>query len=336
MAEIGAAAAKGGSVPEPARAAMRVVAVRDVFRPEPFLVEGTVAETAGDSARAERLFAEARRRDPRSAAARYFLAERYLRTGRVGQGLTELAVLSRLVEGSHAQIIPALVAFAKQPGSTAELQRFFNAAPSYRDAVLSELAAEPDNAELIVALAKPGGEPATANWQGQIVGALVARGEYARAEAAWRKLSGAASRGLLYNPQFRPTGAAPPFNWSFPAGGAGLVEPASGGRLQVLYYGRENAVLASQLLLLAPGRYRLAMAIDGSGGDGALRWVVTCLPNNMVIARLPLANGSVAGDFAVPAGCAAQRLELAGSAGEGDRQAELAIGRLRLTKVGGQ
>jgi hypothetical protein len=89
MAEIGGIAASGKTaVPE---STLRRVTLGSIAAPlavEPFLIKGALAQAGGRSDQAERLFVEARARDPRSAAARYFLAERYLASGRAGDGLT--------------------------------------------------------------------------------------------------------------------------------------------------------------------------------------------------------------------------------------------------------
>ncbi|MEO7814687.1 MAG: hypothetical protein ABIR87_04495, partial [Sphingomicrobium sp.] len=116
MAEIGTAAAAGGEVPATARQALASVATTMPLRADPFLVEGTIAEIEREGRRAERLFAAARARDPRSQGARYFLAERYLKTGRILPGLVEMGVLARLSETASQSLVPALAAYARSPG----------------------------------------------------------------------------------------------------------------------------------------------------------------------------------------------------------------------------
>ena len=53
-------------------------ALRSPLAPEPFLVHGVAAGLAGNGAAAERDFIAAQHRDPRSLAAAYFLADRYV------------------------------------------------------------------------------------------------------------------------------------------------------------------------------------------------------------------------------------------------------------------
>ncbi len=153
----------------------------------------------------------------------------------------------------------------------------------------------------------------------------------------WKAVSGVRGDGAgLFNPSFEPLAAPPPFNWSFATAG-GVAEPV-GGRLRVIYYGRDDSVLARQLMLLPPGRYQLAMSVSGQSADrSALGWSVVCLPQSKTIFTLPLKpnSGVVAGDFQVPEGCPAQRLELTGLMGDFPQSIDLSISRLSLIRRGG-
>lgn len=340
MTQIGQAAAKGGSVPPPAREAMTRVARSSPLSPEPFLVEGTIAEMAGDQSRAERLFLAARGRDPRSQGARYFLANRYLQTNRVLPGLVEISALARLSEQASKPLVPALAAYARTPGAVAQLRRFFELSPAVGESTLALLAEDARNAPLVLALApdpRPGAPLAA--WQGRLIQSLIANGDYAGAEKMWRRAAGVSDRGLVYNPQFRASSAPPPFNWQFTSGKAGVAEPIASGGLDVIYYGREEVTLASQLLRLAPGRYRLAQRVDGTSQWSGLAWNVLCVGSDRPLLRLPLgAEGRalVAGAFAVPtAACPAQMLELRGRPDERTQTAQLKLTDLALVPLAG-
>ncbi len=338
MAKIGAAAALGHDMPQTARQGLSAVAAQAPLAVDAFLVEGTVAQMAGDGDRAERLFLAARARNPRSEGARYFLAERYLKTGRIQAGLVEMGALARLSERASEPLVPALVAYARTPGAITELRRFFATAPDVRGRTLSLLAGDASNVPLILALmpeARPGA--IEGDWPQRLVRSMVLAGDYAGAEAMWVRLSGVSSRGLLYNPQFRDLPAPPPFNWSYGSGSAGVAEPSGSGGLDVIYYGRENASLASQMLRLAPGRYRLAMRIDGPSRANGVAWTIACYPELKAVFQLPLETvdkGVIAGTFVVPAsGCAAQSLELRGRPPEVTETAQVSIFELTLESL---
>lgn len=339
MAEIGTAAARGGTVPDSARQALISVARRAPLAPEPYLVEGTIAEMSGDPSRAERLFLAARARDPRSQGARYFLADRYLKKNRILPGLVEMGALARLSPTASQPLIPALAAYARAPGGITELRRFFERSPAVRDSTLGLLAGDARNAPLVLALApepRPGAPKA--DWQGRMVNSLVLAGDYAGAEALWRRVSGVANRGLLFNPQFRETSAPPPFNWQLVSGASGVAAASGNGGLDVIYYGRDEVALATQMLRLAPGRYRLSFRIDGPSRASGLAWNILCVPSKAPLLQLPFGTfdkGSIGGAFAVPAmGCPAQTLEIKGRPGDSAETAQLTIFDLTLAPLG--
>lgn len=341
MVAIGAAAARGGNAPAASVEAMRQVARKAPLEAAPFLVKGAIAQTEGRSEAAARLFLHAMHLDPRAPAARYFLADHYLRTGQVPKGLAQMAVLSRLTPRSHEAFVPALAAYARTPGALPALAAFLAASPEYKPLVLQTLAQDAANAELILRLAGPGPfakSEVVLNWQRPLLSKLVKAGDYAEAHAVWRRLSGVDARqGLLFNPGFRDLAAAPPFNWALHQGSAGLAEPAADDRLQVLYYGRENVSLAIQMLRLEPGAYRLAMTATGDEGGGGLLWSVRCLPGDRSVLELPVKAGANQGSFSVPeSGCTAQWLELRGISGDSQQPVELSIGELSLAKATGE
>lgn len=338
MREIGASAAKGGQVPQSARQSLTLLASRSPLAPEPFLVDGTIAEMDSAGARAEPLFVAARTRDPRSEAARYFLATRYLKTGRIEAGLLETVALARLSERAAAPLVPALAAYAITPGAAPRLKHALDLSPRIRDGTLALLAQEPRNVDLVLALAPPtkrGAAPS--DWQVQMINGFIKAGDLAAAERIWSRFSGVANRGLLYNPQFGDTVSFPPFNWELPASSAGVAEPADRGGLDVIYYGRADALLARQLLRLTPGSYRLAMRVQGTSGVSGLAWVVQCLSATQPIARVavePVAAGNVVATINVPANCPGQWIELRGQPTEAMATAELTISNLSLARAG--
>ena len=333
LLSVATAAARSQPVPASARADLRRIAAKAPLSPDPFLIEGAVAETEGRSDEAERLLLAARERDPRSRGARYLLAERFFRTGRVTDALIEMQALASLQQGGARPMVPALVAYARTPGAVPQLKAFFRKYPRVEAAVLATLAADAANADLVLALANSG-DP-DADWRARLVSALAESGQYSRARSLWVRLTGGRPAAGLFNPVFQELRPPPPFNWAFPKSKEGVAEPDGRGGLDILYYGRADAILASQLLLLPAGRHRLAMAVDGpSGEDGALRWRVRCAKTRAPIAELPLRRGSVAIGFDVPAGCDAQWLELRGVASDVPRTSERNVRDVQLTPAG--
>ncbi len=327
---IAGAAARGQSVPPATRADLRRIAAAAPLSPDPFLIEGAIAQTEGRSGEAERLLLEARARDPRSRAARYLLAERFFRTGRVTDALIEMQALVSLQQDGAQPFVAALVAYARTPGAAPKLKAFLRRYPRVEAAVLSTLAVDAANTDLVLALANI--DDPDPDWRGRLVASLVEAGQYGRAHELWVQLTGGRPGVGLFNPSFKELTPPPPFNWAFPENSEGVAEPDGKSGLEVLYYGRANTILARQLLLLRPGRYHMAMTIEVAGSEeGAIRWSIRCAAEKEPFAELTLRAGNNAVAFDVPSGCDAQWLELQGLAGDMPRTSELTIRNLQLT-----
>ena len=305
--------------------------------PEPFLIEGAVAQRAARRADAERLLIQARLRDPRNAGVRYLLATNDLESGKILDAIREMVALRGLLPGPNFEVSEALANYGKTPGAIATLRQIFKEHAVLEPQVLSLLAANPANAELVMTLAsaRPGTSDMPApEWQGVLLTKLVDGGQYDKAHSLWRRLSGFSDTGSIFNPQFARIGAPPPFNWSFANSGAGLAEPADGA-LRVLYFGREDIALASQVLLLGPGAYQLGSRAAGDlGSSGSLRWNLKCLPGKSVLLDIPLRSSWSGGKFRIPeAGCRAQQLQLMGKSQEFSDNADVRLSGLQLRKM---
>ena len=315
---------------------------------EPFFIAGMDALVAGDAAKAERLMAEARRRNPRGRYARLILLDRYLRTGKIDQATGEMTALGGLIPGAGGHLTKELGRLALAPATSAALEKALQQNPEQRDALLEHLADTGASPELILRLARnvPASGPAARSeaWQSKLVSGLVVQGKVDQAYGLWRTFSSAkapARKAGLYDPGLQGLPGFAPFNWYYPTTPAGVAERSPTG-LQVEYYGRDNAELAGQLLMLAPGRYRLAFTAEGSadGESSRISWQMQCLQSKAVIGELILSKVDysprrIAGDFTVPAqGCSAQWLRLTGKAAEFVKPQNVTIRGLQLGKVG--
>jgi tetratricopeptide (TPR) repeat protein len=343
MREVGLAASAGHNPSSATLLKIDQLAREAPLALEPFLVKGALAEKRGELTVAAQLYREASQRDPRSVAAHYLLTDLYLRTGRTEEGIRELAELSRLVPTATSQLAPAIAKFSHSPGAADQLRNIFESNPLLEQPVLSILAEDPSNADLILSVATKSWsatEPPP-DWEQKLLNGMVAQGQYAQAFATWSYLTGSGEKGSagLFNPAFRPSNAPPPFNWNYGGTDAGVAEPGNGS-LQILFYGRENATLAQQTLLLSPGKYRLAVPVAAASGDPrALAWSIDCLPSKSKILNLPLSQnggpGTVTGEFEVPAqGCNAQQIELDGTGEDSPTTVDLWIGPLTLQRAG--
>jgi hypothetical protein len=296
-------------------------------------VRGVDAQLAGDRPLALRSFLAARDRSPRTIAARYFLADYYLKSGQVDAGLAEISTLARLVPQSIPDVTPYLAAFARSPGAAPRVGELLRQFPQVEPALLEALSTDPQNANLILSLWSGRRGEQEGVWQGRLLAQMVEAGHFDLARATWARFTGAVSRpDQIFDPEFAGERLAP-FGWNLASGPAGVADPEGEGRLNVLFYGRDDLVLASQMLTLKPGRYRLSMRVVASAlPANSLQWTVRCLRTSGGVARLPIANAqSISTSFAVPrTNCPAQQVELKGTAQEFPQLTDVTISQFQL------
>ncbi|HEY0412867.1 MAG TPA: hypothetical protein VGD66_06990 [Allosphingosinicella sp.] len=332
---------RNGHVGRAARAGVGDALRRSALSDEPFVLGAVYAIAGGEGARGDRLLEEARRRNPRSRLTRLLLVDRYLRENRADAAGTEIGVLRRLLPQADQVLIPELARMARAPETSASMKRILARDAVVRNSVLAHLAATGADTGLIlgIAAAAPSGS-APADWQRVLIGRLAGEGHVADAYRLWLRFGGRGAAGAkgIYDPGFAGLPGGPPFNWELVTGGEGVAERTPGGALQVDYYGRAPVTLARQIMMLAPGAYRLAFHAEGDAkGDGSrLTWNVTCLGAAGRLLQLPLtgiASGprTLAAGFTVPPGCAAQWLSLDGSAGDVATEQAVTLSSLQLT-----
>lgn len=339
LEEIGIASARGQPATLDQIYRMQRASLLAPLRPEPFLVRGVAAELAGDQDIAGRAFGAAIRRSPRSIPAHYFMAYHHLRAGNSAAGLAEITTLTRLVPSRQDDVVTMLGTYAKSPGAAPQVKAMLRNHPELEPVMLSKLAADPANAELVLYLSNgdAAGRSQVTQWQTTLVASMVAGGQFERAHRLWRRLAKVdAAQSLLFNPKFADTTSPAPFNWTLASAATGLAEPQNDG-LHLLYYGRENMLFASQMLRLDPGRYTLSFRMSVTEGEpAAIAWTLICLPGKQSImtvnfGQVAKANGT-ANRFVVPAGCQAQQLELKGTAPEIPETLDVSLTGLAVTR----
>jgi hypothetical protein len=311
-------------------------AMKSPLSPEPYLVRGVQAQVGGDPNGSKDAFLAAQWRDPRSMPAAYFLTNYYSRSGDALRALEQMSLLARLSPGGTATVTPFVAAYARDSSNWPKLRALFQSQPALEDGVLSALAQNPSNSEAILALADSQHRRPSSEWLPILLGSLVAGGDYARARAIWSSVGrGNASSGLVFDPGFSTPIPPPPFNWSLASSSFGLAERQPGGRLHVIFYGHVDGVLASQLLLLAPGNYRMQLRLGAlPEHPEGLQWSIRCDRSTELAASATLDDVASSGwAFEVPANCPAQWLELSGRSGDVAQQSDVTISGLSVTRA---
>lgn len=338
MTEIARSARAGRPVSSSILARIRDAAVKAPLAPEPFLVEGVLAQLGHDPARAETAFRAAQWRDPRSLPAAYFLAEHYFRTGRQVDGLRQIATLARLSPAGIGSVAPYLAAYSQNPSNWPQMRALFRSESEVEDPVLVALSENPANAAAVLALADRAHRNAQSLWLPTLVRSLIADGRYQDARSIWSNIAGIANAraDLIYDASFSQPAAPPPFNWALTSSTIGLAERQRPDRLHVLFYGQEDGVLASELLLLPPGAYHLSLTLAGGGThENELIWTAQCDKSQTELSRIDVPSAVARGwDFEIPANCPAVWLNLSGVSSDVPQQAEATISHLNLERQG--
>jgi len=324
------------AVPTSTFAMMADAAAKEPLAFEPYLVRGVQAETVGDDRAAQLAFEAAQWRNPRSQAAAYFLADRYFRMGDGKRGLMEVAALARLSRFGAATLSPYLAAYARSPENWPALRAMFRANPDLAKPALVTLASNIATVPAVLALVNPGEKPDQAPWLSPLLNTLATAGDYAKAKAIWTRFARAGPGELIHDSAFSDSTSPPPFNWALTSSTVGMAERQPGGRLHIVFYAQEDGFLASQLVLLGPGKYRLSMQLIGDAVRArSLNWSIWCDKAPAPIASVTLDAAAHGWIFQVPAGCPAQWIKLAGASEDIPQQADVVIGALKLEKVGG-
>lgn len=335
LADIGRSARERKPISREAFALIDDAAIKAPLAPEPFLVHGVQAEVAGNNEAAKAAFLAAQWRDPRSMPAAYFLADYYLRAGHVFEGLQQTVMLARLSPQGAGAAAPFIAAYARDRSNWPVMRQLFRSQDWLEEGVLTTLAQRPENADAVLALADAKHRKPDSKWLQPLLSSLVASGDYARARTIWSAIGGGQAGSGLFDADFSQPDPPPPFNWTFASSTVGLAERQPGKRLHVIFYGNEDGLLASELVLLRPGTYRLQMQLAGSTvHPEALRWSIRCDKSQEALATGDVDHVARQGlTFQVAANCPAQRLELSGRSGDVSQQSEATITGLSLSAV---
>jgi hypothetical protein len=335
LARIGEAARQRQAIDPETFSTIDDAAVKSPLSPEPYLVHGVKEQMAGNLDAERRVLVAAQWRDPRSLPAAYFLADYYFRTGHVLDGLEQTTLLARLSPGGVTAVAPFIASYAQNRANWPQMRALFRSQEGFEDQVLSVLAHDAANADAILAMADSDHRKADSPWLATLLHSLVTSGDYARARAIWAAIGGGRNgEGFIFDPSFSSPGPPPPFNWSLASSAIGVAERQPDKRLHVIFYGNEDGVLASELLTLSTGTYRLQMVAGTPVHAEALQWSIRCDKAHEPIASEAVVQSASRGwIFHVPANCPAQWLVLSGRSGDIAQQSEVTITGLNLSRV---
>lgn len=292
---------------------------------------GIVADRTHDEAQANSLMTLAASRSQRDPVPHLWLFQRAVGRQDWPAAMREADTLMRKPPANYD--VPSIVAAAaERPDARQALVERMRTKPPWGKALVTQLANRDPGAafELLVQLSQAGSPP-TDKEVGALIQRMMSDGAVPNAYLAWTALlpgSAIERLGDVYDPGFDGLPGPPPFNWKLPSGddfGAELAPGpnSAGSALYVHYSAKKPIVLASEILLLPPGRYQLVsrMYLEQSDRGQDLGWTLTCY-GGQPLARIDAPDDGLVWREAsaaveVPAsGCEAQTLALSGRPGE--------------------
>jgi len=276
------------------------------------------AQQRGDRAEAARLFDLSSRISRRSLATRLWLAQQAVERGQAEVALAHMDLALRTSTQAPAIVFPALERGLADTALEAQIARLVDRPSDWREAFLIQAVddADAEGATSLLLAMKDREFVAAKGIDRRLVGRLVGERRFMAARRLSDAFRPAGRPGLIADPGFTGTVDRYPFGWGLVEGGAmGAAIGSQGGRPALAYHalpGRSGQV-AGQLLMLAPGRYRLATQTAQTGRPAPL-WAVACGERGgarLAELSFPARPGaSSMAEFTVPPGCEAQWLTL--------------------------
>lgn len=286
------------------------------------------ADAAGKATLANQLFAQSDRLSRHETLAQMYLIEEAVNRGKIDQALVHYDAALSTSRLSFDVLMPVLVAASEQPAVARPLAALLRRRPAWWDEFARRIAVTRGTSVaslplLMTALHLDPEDPTERSILSVALERLIDAGQEIRAYALYRQVvTGPAVPEFIRDGGFEGQEGFPPFGWEFRDGNgvSGSVEPhGSGHALYISVDAGVDSAVASQRLLLPPGRYALRATIgseDASGGETALS--IDCGNKPTQIAMLRVSGGSAAMtrqlNFVVPSDhCSNQHLRILGS-----------------------
>lgn len=296
---------------------------RDVTMPSAIEIRALQVAAAGDQRREARLFELSHAISRRSLPTRLWLIQRSVDRGDVRGALEEFDIALRTSSAAPKILFPVLAQATTDPALTAPIARVLDRPQEWRVMFLNYAITEAGVGPAIsdVVLRMRDRQVITENQIDEtLVGELVGEREFGRARRVYDAFNpGSKGRDLVQDHAFSRPAKIFPFGWSLiQTGDRGAQRSIVDDRPALTYQSSPGGAgqVASQLLTLAPGDYRLVTKTAVGDSDGASRpfWTLTCADQQgaqIVLLDQPAQSGaSAATDFTVPPACAGQWLAL--------------------------
>ncbi|QNQ07688.1 hypothetical protein [Sphingomonas alpina] len=288
------------------------------------------ATAKGDKERAAKLVAHALALEPRTRLAWLWRLDQQMRNGRTVEAANSTLRLLSVDPSQYPNYVPILARLAKDRRNISQIAAALRGNPGWRGPFLSTLQTNGFDPAIRFAIMDAGNSNVYTIEQERaaFVADLITKADYERAYLAWVSYlpeSALASVDTPYDAHFKGMPGPPPFNWQLTAADGDRAETNNG--LDLSYSGRKPVTLATQVVVLQPGGYRLRSTVANANSEGpssggtTLTWQAYCLPGNRPIGNLALdinvtGKPQLSAPFDVPETCQAVSLSLTGAASE--------------------
>lgn len=312
---------------EPAEAAAltrRAIQARPL-NPSAFRALGLAASDQGEQRRAHLMMAAAvdlSRRDPAATA---WMFRKALDERDHTHAFRYADALLRRSPQAADRLFGPMIGALDDPAAVAALTERLSYAPPWRGSFLAELTGQGSETAIRAVLGRlqASRRPLTDTEMAWVLRRYLVNHDRGEVRAFWAELLTPADRARLsnvYDGGFETGTGVQPFGWQVTREASASarfteVGGANGKALHAEHFGARKARMLTQLLVLAPGAWRLsgrAMA-EGGGEPGALAWTVSCGTGGELAAVRPAQPGGWRAfdtAFTVPTGCHTQVLAL--------------------------
>lgn len=285
-------------------------------------VLGYQMQLRGDMAQARRLFAYSQRLSRRNFQTQLWMIEDATERGDIAGALRHYDIALRTSKTAPDVLFPILTAASTEPAIRSQLVPMLANGPAWTARFITYAAgntADPSGTAKLFAGLRKAGVPVPADASAAIITHLVARNAFDEAWRYYALVRQGSDQRRSRDPKFVFDQTPSPFDW-MAVGNLGLavsIQAAQrGGAFVFSVRPSTGGVMLRQLQMLPPGSHRLTGRSSGieQETEALPYWVLTCIDGRelgrVLVPNSAQAGGVFAGQFRVPAGCAAQTLSL--------------------------
>ena len=328
---------------------VRALAERSLERspasPIAMRILGLATFAAGDEPQGERFMQASRALSRRDLPTTLYMIERSVAAERPDQALANFDIALRTAPSIYDTLFPVLANALADDALFPAFDRLAARNPPWFSSFVASatyLAPPVTNVARLLRLHPNAPAAEAMEVRSVVLARLVRDGAYRQAVDYYRSLSRPGNKALVRDGGFASNSFLPPFEWAFAAEDGLAGEAAPGGGLRFSASPGSSGPVASQLLMLAPGRYELGSeaGFTFSASDGRAEWRLACAPpegtqlSTAGFQQSPRGAGTARAVFEVPPNrCAAQTLSLIVTADINSQGIEGRVARVSMRRA---